>query len=154
MNNKNLKPQNKRTKSEQREVARKGGKASGKARRKKAELRALMQAALNSDINVDGQTMTGAEMIVYRLMEAVNTPESRNFGKALDTIIKLTDDRETESRALDVEIKELRAGILKNNEAFWTTKTTSIPNYEPDPLTQSLKELIEDINNKKEKKEG
>lgn len=35
MNDENLKPQNKRTKSEQREIARKGGIASGKSRRLK-----------------------------------------------------------------------------------------------------------------------
>ena len=39
MNDENLKPQNKRTKSEQREIARKGGIASGKSRRLKKPLR-------------------------------------------------------------------------------------------------------------------
>ena len=47
-NEKNLKPLNTRTKSEQREIAIKGGKASGKARRErktlKEELLALLEA--------------------------------------------------------------------------------------------------------------
>lgn len=42
MNNKNLIPQNKRTKSEQREIAKKGGKASVKARREKKLMSAIL----------------------------------------------------------------------------------------------------------------
>lgn len=42
MNDKNLIPQNKRTKKEQREIARKGGKASVKARREKKLMSAIL----------------------------------------------------------------------------------------------------------------
>lgn len=42
MNDKNLIPQNKRTKSEQREIARKGGRASVKARREKKLMSAIL----------------------------------------------------------------------------------------------------------------
>ena len=48
-NEKNLKPQNKRTKSEQREIARKGGIASGEARRKRKTLREELLALLETN---------------------------------------------------------------------------------------------------------
>lgn len=41
MNEQNLIPQNKRTKAEQREIAKKGGQASGESRRKKKSMREL-----------------------------------------------------------------------------------------------------------------
>lgn len=46
MNEANLKPQNQRTKSEQREIARQGGKASGRKRRQKAQWKEQAQALL------------------------------------------------------------------------------------------------------------
>lgn len=42
----NLKPQSKRTKAEQREIASKGGKASGEARRQRRALRECLEAIL------------------------------------------------------------------------------------------------------------
>ena len=44
MNNENLVPQSKRTKSEQRAIARMGGKASGAARRQRRTLRQCLMA--------------------------------------------------------------------------------------------------------------
>ena len=46
MNEANLKPQSERTKSEQREIASKGGKASGRKRRQKAQWKEQAQALL------------------------------------------------------------------------------------------------------------
>ena len=48
-NEENLKPQNKRTKSEQREIAKMGGIASGKARRKKADLKKALNIILTAE---------------------------------------------------------------------------------------------------------
>ena len=45
-NKKNLRPQNTRTKAEQREIATMGGKASGEARRRKKALRDVVDAVL------------------------------------------------------------------------------------------------------------
>ena len=47
-NEQNLKPANKRTKSEHREIAKKGGVASGVARRKKANLKNAFEKILKS----------------------------------------------------------------------------------------------------------
>lgn len=46
-NEKNLIPMNERTKSEQREIAQKGGQASGVARRRKRDMKKAMQMLLN-----------------------------------------------------------------------------------------------------------
>jgi hypothetical protein len=50
-NEQNLKPQNKRTKSEQREIARKGGIKSGEVRRKKKALKETMQMLLDLPVS-------------------------------------------------------------------------------------------------------
>ncbi|QBX27424.1 hypothetical protein Javan386_0025 [Streptococcus phage Javan386] len=52
--NKNLKPLNKRTKEEQREIQSKGGVNSGKARRKKADLKKAMELLMTLDVQ-DGK---------------------------------------------------------------------------------------------------
>lgn len=49
-NEKNLVPQNKRTKSEQRKIASQGGKASGESRRKRKSLKDSMNALLELPI--------------------------------------------------------------------------------------------------------
>ena len=50
-NNENLVPFDKRSESEVREYARKGGQASGKARRRKAEFRKTLNALLTAEID-------------------------------------------------------------------------------------------------------
>ena len=50
MNEQNLKPLNKRTKTEQREIAKKGGKASGKSRRKKKYIKEQLETLLLLDL--------------------------------------------------------------------------------------------------------
>ena len=49
-NEKNLKPLDKRTESERREIARKAGVASGKARREKKTVQKILSEYLNDDI--------------------------------------------------------------------------------------------------------
>ena len=49
-NEENLKPQSERTKSEQREIATKGGIASGKSRRRKKAMKERLQAALECSV--------------------------------------------------------------------------------------------------------
>lgn len=50
-NEENLIPLNKRTKSEQREIARMGGRASGIARKKKADLKRTLETLLQSEVS-------------------------------------------------------------------------------------------------------
>ena len=49
-NEQNLIPQNKRTKTEQREIAKKGGKASGKSKRKKKYIKEQLETLMLLDL--------------------------------------------------------------------------------------------------------
>lgn len=52
-NESNLIPANKRSKSEHREIAKRGGVASGKARRKKADFQKALKTILSSEVSHD-----------------------------------------------------------------------------------------------------
>ena len=68
--NENLIPQNKRTKAEQREIARQGGIASGKARREKKQVRDFINAWLDEEhTDKSGNVLTGAEMIASKIVQ-------------------------------------------------------------------------------------
>ena len=62
-NGNNLIPQNKRTKEEQREIARKGGIASGKARREKKTIQKILNDYLNEDIEKNPKLIKVAQQI-------------------------------------------------------------------------------------------
>lgn len=70
MNEKNLKPQNTRTKSEQREIARQGGVASGIARREKKTLRERLLLMGEQEItNKKGETMQREDVIALQVSQ-------------------------------------------------------------------------------------
>lgn len=80
-----------RTTEEQREIARKGGKASGAARRRKADLRRMAQDILDCTYtDKNGKPFTGAELIQNGLLANLGNPNSKNWGKAMDIFIQLT----------------------------------------------------------------
>ena len=66
MSNDNLIPQNKRTKEEQREIARKGGIASGKARKEKIILRKLLEEALEKETKTGNQAIDITNAIIKK----------------------------------------------------------------------------------------
>ncbi len=76
----NLIPQNKRTKDEQREIARKGGIASGKARKEKALLSEMYGAMLAGTFNVeiDGEMkkMTGKRFLTEVVQRIIMNGDS------------------------------------------------------------------------------
>lgn len=93
MNDENLKGHgfDEKTAEEQREIARKGGKASGVARRRKADLRRMAQEILDGTYtDKNGKPFTGAELIQNGLMQNLSNPNSKNWGKAMDIFIQLT----------------------------------------------------------------
>lgn len=68
--NENLIPQNKRTKAEQREIAKQGGIASGIARREKKQVRDFINAWLDEEhTDKSGNVLTGAEMIASKIVQ-------------------------------------------------------------------------------------
>lgn len=82
-NEQNLKPQNKRTKSEQKEIARKGGIASGKARRKRKEFKEAIKDALTI-VMEDNKTVQdiGIEALLDKFMKG----DPKVFELVRDTI--------------------------------------------------------------------
>lgn len=69
-NEKNLIPANKRTKKEQREIARMGGIASGEARRNKKDLRMALEMLLEKELtDKNGNHISGTEAITAKLFE-------------------------------------------------------------------------------------
>ena len=66
MAKKDLIPLNKRTKAEQKKIAKMGGIASGKARKEKADLKKQLQVFLENEATRDknGEPLTGAELMV------------------------------------------------------------------------------------------
>lgn len=83
---KNLKPQSERTKEEQREIARQGGKRSGEVRAAKRDLRKALEALLEKEFKgKDGITLTGAEAIALKQMEKALKGDTKAFEVVRDT---------------------------------------------------------------------
>lgn len=117
-NNKNLIPFSKRTESEQREIARKGGKASGETRRKKADFRKTLNALLTAEIDSPEWTPLLEAMGLDSTLEAaVNAAMIREAltgnVKAYEAIAKYSGQtdkaaEEIRNREADTELKNAR----------------------------------------------
>lgn len=117
MNDENLKGYgfHERSAEEVRAMQAKGGRNSGKTRRRKADLRKAIQAALTSTYtDADGEKLTGEEMFVKSVMEALTEPDGKNWSKAIDVIVKLTgaEISEEQKRKDKAEIKLLQAKAM------------------------------------------
>lgn len=102
MNDNNLIPTNRRTKSEAREIGKKGGKASGKRRREKREMKELLALAFDMDakakngrvINnpVTGKPMSAKEASMVELVKRCLKGDVKAISLAADllgeTVIK------------------------------------------------------------------
>ena len=74
----NLKPQNQRTKSEQRETARKGGIASGKARRERKQMREVLEQLLaDTYTDKNGKQLDGTTMLMLAAMSKAQKGDMR-----------------------------------------------------------------------------
>ena len=96
--NKNLIPQNERTKDEQREIARQGGIASGKARREKKTIQKILADLLDSEIKDSPQFAKLASKMgvesdksvkdIFTMVCLLNSVKSGNLGD-LERLSKL-----------------------------------------------------------------
>ncbi len=86
-NEQNLIPNNKRSKSEVRENARKGGINSGKARREKADFKAKCQIWMETTVAHDekGNPLTGADLMVAVAGREIKAGSSRFWELMRDT---------------------------------------------------------------------
>ena len=85
----NLRPV--RSAEEAREKGKKGGIASGEARRRKADLREAIKIALEAEYKTpEGETQSGAEMLVVSLMTIAGEPKNKGAAvQAFNTIAKM-----------------------------------------------------------------
>ena len=110
MAQKDLIPQNKRTKEEQKKIARMGGIASGRTRRAKADLRKAMQLAMETVWkDSKGNEATGQEMTIAGIIANLSDPKGRNWGKALDAMLLLTNQSLTKDQI--AKIKDRKSGV-------------------------------------------
>ena len=86
-NEQNLIPQSKRTKKEQREIAKKGGIASGKARAEKADFKRKCQIWMESTVAHDekGNPLTGADLMVAVAAKQLSEGNSKFWELMRDT---------------------------------------------------------------------
>lgn len=116
-NNENLKSLNERTKSEQREIARKGGKASGKARKEKRDLKKRLEIIMESaaDPKVAASlSKTGIEVndnldvLIASMMKGV----MKSNPHVIDKVLKLMDyDQREVNRKELFEIEKQKAEL-------------------------------------------
>lgn len=78
-------PQSERTKEEQSEIAKMGGKASGEARRRKRDIRAAMEALLEKRYNTSMGELSGAEAISLKQMEKALKGDPKAFELVRDS---------------------------------------------------------------------
>lgn len=86
-NEQNLKPGEYKLSQEE---AKKGGVNSGKTRRRKADLRKIAQQVLDGTYTdkTTGLRMTGEELVLNGIVANLS-PNSKNWGKAMDVLIEL-----------------------------------------------------------------
>ena len=109
-NEQNLKPFNKRTVSEQREIAKKGGKESGKSRRKRKALKEELLLLLEEG---DYQKKLCLSLIKGAIKSAANG-ETKAFNTIRDTIGENVRDQhaiEYDKRRLDIELLKVEAQL-------------------------------------------
>ena len=92
MNNENLIPfDSSQNRDEAKKNGKKGGKASGRSRRQKADMRQAMQDLLsNTYKQADGTEITGTNALVLTAMKQALDPDSKNWAKAFEYVMKLT----------------------------------------------------------------
>ena len=110
MNEQNLIPQNKRTKSEQRENAQKGGKASGVARREKKALKTTLETLLSMPIedgkledvdkikslaSLGGKNISVQEAIVLKALQLALNGDIKAFNAIADILKQGTSESDT-----------------------------------------------------------
>lgn len=110
MNEQNLIPQNKRTKSEQREIAQKGGVASGVARREKKALKTTLEMLLSMPIedgkledvdkikslaSLGGKNISVQEAIVLKALQLALNGDIKAFNAIADILKQGTSESDT-----------------------------------------------------------
>lgn len=145
-NNQNLKPFEKgcRTNEEAVEIGRKGGINSGKARRRKADLRKIAQSVLDGTFtDKNGKEFTGEGAVLNSILANIANPDSRNWGKAMDLLIQLTNANKSKE---ELKAAKAQAAILQAKLDMLTSADTTAL----DKLDGLLKEMRDHANTESE----
>lgn len=111
---KNLIPQSKRTKEEQRKIAKMGGKASGEARRQKRDMRELMKMML--EMNPKDEDKPYAYKVTEAMLSiASDTKQGGAAVRAYQSILHIIGQDEPEPRQDAIEL--LKAILEENRQS-------------------------------------
>ena len=102
----NLIPLNKRTKEEQREIARKGGIASGKVRQEKATFKKALESILDTVPKIDGndENHTYRELIVLGQIKGAVDGKAENFKLMAQILGEMENDISATTPEVKIEI--------------------------------------------------
>ena len=148
-NEENLIPVTQRTKSEQREIAKKAGVASGKARRKKADLKNALNILLSLEVSSDK---------TKSVLEEMGLPATNEFALSLITMQKAFkgdmraiefigkyNSNENIKDSLDKKEQKERIEALKlGNEKLRKQIGTSEADVKDDGFIKSLEGVVEE----------
>ncbi len=123
-NEENLIPLNRRSKSEQREIQRKGGIANGEARREKKLLRdALIEALALTYQGKNGVSMTGTEAMAAKAVDGALRGDWKAWELVRDTTgQKPTDKSETSITGGISMLTESDRALLEKAEALFADR--------------------------------
>lgn len=89
----NLIPMNRKTKEEQRKIARKGGIESGKTRRRKRDMKKLITDILNEEYtDKNGVKLSGLERMAYNIFKQAQDPKNKQAVQAFKTMMEYYND--------------------------------------------------------------
>lgn len=103
----------------------KGARASSAARSRNASLRKSLQALFDGKYEIDdisgGEKISGADLLALRLFETAVNPESKNYAKAVQTIVKVMglDKSETEAALLKAQLALTKAKTKSLEDSQW-----------------------------------
>ena len=120
MNDRNLIPVNKRSKSEAREISRQGGIKSGEARRKKKQVKQLITDFLQSEpegMETVGLFIDEGTTRAALLVEALYNKAKQGDVKAFETIMKYAGEDPDQKRK-DAELKLKRELVKIKQQKF------------------------------------
>lgn len=103
----------------------KGARASSAARSRNASLRKSLQALFDGKYKIDdisdGENISGADLLALRLFETAVNPESKNYAKAVQTIVKVMgfDKSDTEAALLKAQLALTKAKTKSLEDEQW-----------------------------------
>ena len=117
INKNNLIPLNRLSKDAQRAIQEKGRAANREKWKAKIDLRNSVQTFLSGEYSVDGETMTGEEWFIKKVLEALNNTKNPNWKTAAELLVSLSDSgkagAEVERIQAETEYTKAKTKLLR-----------------------------------------